>query len=126
MIPTHQNVQLSSSLQYVGGWQMHPQAPPIFCDLGYPPTIYTPSSDGTGVDIAREAPEDLKDEDYNTLHATQLTQDIYSMAIVAAAGESISTQQYSLAEKSVIHFLGILTFVLQVFSETFMHPEYER
>ena len=76
--------------------------------------------------MAREAQEDLKDEDYNTLHETQLTQDIYSMAIVAAAGESISTQQWTLAEKSVIHFLGILTFILQVFSETFMHPEYER
>ena len=105
---------------------MHPQAPPIFCDLGYPPTIYTLSSDGTGAEMAREAQEDLKDEDYNTLHETQLTQDIYSMAIVAAAGENISTQQWTLAEKSVIHFLGILTFILQVFSETFMHPEYER
>ena len=48
------------------------------------------------------------------------------MAIVAAAGESISTQPWTLAEKSVIYFLGILTFILQVFSETFMHPEYER
>ncbi len=105
---------------------MHPQAPPIFCDLGYPPTIYTRSSDGTGVEMAREAQEHLKDEDYNKLHETQLTQDIYSMAIVAAAGESISTQPWTLAEKSVIYFLGILTFILQVFSETFMHPEYER
>ena len=103
---------------------MHPQAPPIF-DLGYPPTIHTLSSDGTGAEMEREAQEDLKDEDYNTLLETQLTQDIYSMAIVAAAGENISTQQWTLAEKSVLHFLGILTFILQVFSETFMHPEYE-